>query len=208
MRLQAWNRVRKDCASIVLANMYRRFKSRRELGRLSWKIQARRQKQVSEQHETHALRLQCWWRVYLASRVYMYSVRHHIEIIPDLSKRRLHYPDSSPDSVMATHGVRYKEIIYVGIIAITTLASALGHHQGAVLHFCLSTHSRCCQVPRRRFAHNMSRSRVQIRGRKRRCRTISLARSREKEVPVSKKATPSPALQVRTDTARHTCAHE
>ena len=120
MRLQAWNRVRKDCASIVLANMYRRFKSRRELGRLSWKIQARRQKQVSEQHETHALRLQCWWRVYLASRLYMYSVRHHIEIIPDLSKRRLHYPDSSPDSVMATHGVRYKEIIYVGIIAITT----------------------------------------------------------------------------------------
>ena len=138
MRLQAWNRVRKDCASIVLANMYRRFKSRRELGRLSWKIQARRQKQVSEQHETHALRLQCWWRVYLASRLYMYSVRHHIEIIPDLSKRRLHYPDSSPDSVMATHGVRYKEIIYVGIIAITTLASALGHHQGVVLHFCIT----------------------------------------------------------------------
>jgi len=69
--------------------MYRQFKSRRELGRLMWKIQARRQRQDSNRRGFMSLLLQCWWRGLLAQRQYLVKLRHNIEIIPDLVERRL-----------------------------------------------------------------------------------------------------------------------
>ena len=86
---QAWTRVRKNYASVVLARMYRGFKSRRELGRLMWKIQARRQKKDTDRCEKQATRLQCWWRSILACQLYDIKLRHDVEIVPDLFERRL-----------------------------------------------------------------------------------------------------------------------
>lgn len=86
---QAWRCVQEDCASRVLARMYQQFKSKRELGRLMWKIQARRQRQDMNQHSLLSVKLQCWWRSILAHRVYCIRLRHHVEIIPDLVERRL-----------------------------------------------------------------------------------------------------------------------
>lgn len=81
--------MQEDYASKVLARMYRQFKSRRELGRLMWKIQARRQRQDSNRRGFMSLLLQCWWRGLLAQRQYLVKLRHNVEIIPDLVERRL-----------------------------------------------------------------------------------------------------------------------
>lgn len=81
--------MQEDYASKVLARMYRQFKSKRELGRLMWKIQARRQRQDLNRHGSMSLRLQCWWRGLLAQRMYLVKLRHHVEVIPDLVERRL-----------------------------------------------------------------------------------------------------------------------
>lgn len=89
--IQAWRLVKEDSASLVLARMYRGFKSRRELGRLMWKIQARRQKRNVGRYGNFALTLQCWWRAVLALRLYIAQLRHHVEIIPDLVERRLYF---------------------------------------------------------------------------------------------------------------------
>ena len=69
--------------------MYRRYEAKRELGRLTWKIQARRQRQETNRYNLMSVKIQCWWRGMLAQRIYLVKLRHNVEIIPDLARRRL-----------------------------------------------------------------------------------------------------------------------
>lgn len=90
-RAMAWTRVKEDYASVVMARMYRSFKSKKEQGRLMWKIQARQQRSNAEQHAVFATRLQCWWRAVRAKKCFTARLRHHVEVVPDLVERRLYY---------------------------------------------------------------------------------------------------------------------
>jgi len=90
-RALAWTCVQEDYASIVLARMYYLFKARTEIGRLRWKIEARRQKLDDAQRRLMATKLQCRWRRMVASRLYLARLRHNVEMIPDLIQRKMYY---------------------------------------------------------------------------------------------------------------------
>jgi len=121
---QAWARVKEDYASVVLARMYRSFKSRKEQGRLMWKIQARQQKSQAELYALFARRLQCWWRVVCAQKCFIARLRHHVEVVPDLVERRLYFSKQSGDCISQNRVVPR----LIGTILIIIRMNVLGSH--------------------------------------------------------------------------------